>query len=158
MDNWHWIPVHPDEWPHEGCTCPFEVAYKELELGWGRFEQTLSSRKEDQEYFRFIALSKEMRDAGLISYAKDAMVTPDGFLHIDQDLWSCCEWRQDSPLTDLFNTAAAWEVESAFDAQIAWLDSLEQGIGPSERDDPKYCVRLRATEEGLLLIRWTKTA
>ncbi|WP_080487071.1 hypothetical protein [Burkholderia ubonensis] len=157
-NNWHWILVHPDEWPHEGCTCPFEAARAELELGWGRFEQVSSRRQEDEENFRLFTLSNEMHDAGLISYTKDAAVRPDGFLYIDQDLWSCCEWRQDSSLTDLFEMAAAWEVESAFSAQIAWLDSIERGIRPSERNDPKYCVRLRATEEGLSLVRWTKMA
>jgi hypothetical protein len=48
--------------------------------------------------------------------------------------------------------------ELAFGALTTWLEDIDRGMDPAERDDPQDCVRLCATADGLSLIRWAKTA
>jgi len=158
-DSWYynWMQVAPDEWPHWACICPYDVALQDLERGWGRADLVLSDRKLRKELMFFMMRSRDMRDAGLISYTPDAHVTPDGCLCMYSQIWPCCEWAPDSPLTDLLNTVAEFEIESAFNGLITWLDNIEHGIDPRQCDDPINYARLSETEEGLLLINWTRS-
>lgn len=150
----YWVKVHPNEWAHRVFKCPFEVALEELELGWGRFDEILSNRKTEQERLRLFGVSREMHDAGLIHNLADASVSPEGYLYMIQGAWPCCEWNPDSPLVELLDTAATWEIEAAFHALRAWLDAIDEGVEPGERNDPKYTVRLREIDDGLSLLRW----
>lgn len=135
--------------------CPFEIALNELELGWGRSDRVLSSRKAEDERLRIAYLSSDMHDAGLINYKRGVLMSPDGHLIVDQDTRSACEWILQSPLTELLDVAACWEIESAYEALSEWLDNIEQGLHPGQRDDSKYCVRLREADNGLSLVRWS---
>jgi len=136
--------------------CPFDVAVTELEFGWGRHGPALKGRSAVAEQVRFVSWAREIYVAGLIRYTKGAKVSPEGCLYIDQNITSNCEWIQESPLTELFNMAASWEVESAYSALSAWLNDIERGVSPMQRHDPIYCVRLCATNDGLSLIRWIR--
>ncbi len=150
----HWIRVYAEERAYSSVPCPFDVALTELDSGWGDPGLALMGRKAVQEQLRFIFLSHEMHAAGLLRYAKDAEVSSDGYLYIGQDITSCCVWVAESPLTEILDTASRWEIESAYSALSTWLDEIEQGLRPGQRDDPKYCVRLRETDDGLSLVRW----
>ncbi|MFL9869742.1 hypothetical protein PQR67_36735 [Paraburkholderia fungorum] len=152
----YWIKVHAEEKTYWAIPCPFDVALAELDRGWGHPGAGLIGRNAVQESLRFIALSREMHAAGLIRYKKGAKMSPEGCLYMDQDIVSSCEWIQDSPLTEILDTACIWEIESAFSALSVWLDDIEQGLQPGQRDDPKYCVRLCETDEGLSLVRWIR--
>ncbi|MDR6476198.1 hypothetical protein J2778_003698 [Paraburkholderia graminis] len=150
----HWVKVYPDEQQYRSLSCPFEVALEELERGWGGPGEALIGRKAVQEQLRFIFLAHEMHTAGLIRYKSDADVSSDGYLYVGQDLTSCCIWEEKSPLTKLLDTASTWEIDSACSALSMWLDDIEEGVRPAQRDDPKYCVRLGKAGTGLSLIRW----
>lgn len=159
QEGWHhcWRRVHPDEWPHWACICPYDVAVNELEFGWGRADVALSTRKAAKERLRLITLSRLMRDAGLIGYTRDASVSPEGYLYMYPQVWPCCEWIHNSPLTDLLNAAAEFEIDSAVSRLNTWLGHIDDGFEPTVRDDPTSCVRLCETEEGLSLIKWWQT-
>ncbi|QCC05363.1 Transposon Tn7 transposition protein TnsD C-termianl domain-containing protein (plasmid) [Cupriavidus necator H16] len=151
-----WVSVRPEEGPRWGLICPYDIALNELQLGWGRSDLALSNRPAEQERRRFCSVSHAMRDLGLIRYTRDAAVAPAGYLYADQDVWTCCEWVRESPLTAVLDMAVAWETELTFDALTTWLDDIDRGVAPLERDDSKSCVRLRETDDGLLLIKWTR--
>ena len=151
-----WINLHSEEEPRQGLICPYELALDELQHGWGCSDLALSNRETEQEWLRFCGVSHEMRDAGLIRYMKDAKVSPQDYLYVDQDVWTCCEWVRGAPLTALLDMAVAWEIELEFGALSTWLDNIDLGADPFERDDLKYCVRLCETNDGLLLIKWTR--
>lgn len=153
---YHWMKVTHDEWPLWPYTCPYNIALQELELGWGRADLVLSSRKAEDERLRFIRLSRLMRDAGLIEYTPDAKISPEGYLYWYPQVWPCCEWINNSPLTELLSTAAEFEIEAAISRLTAWLDDIDDGFEPQLRNDPTNCVRLCETEEGLSLIKWTQ--
>lgn len=150
----HWIRVHADEQPYWSTPCPFEVALAELDRGWGGFDQAVSNRRLVQEQVRFLDLVHEMHAAGLVHYTEEAQVSDNGYLYIGQDLPSSCRWADDSPLTELLNTASIWEIEAAYGAISTWLDNIEEGTPPGHREDPRYCVRVVHADAGLRLIRW----
>lgn len=104
----------------------------------------------------FVKLAHDMHIAGLIRYAKSSKISTKGYLSTEQEIASCCEWVHDSVLSDLLEKAADWEVEAAHCAVSRWLDDIDHGLQPAQRDDPKCCTRLCATDDGLLLIKWTK--
>ncbi|ALD90522.1 hypothetical protein CR3_1288 [Cupriavidus gilardii CR3] len=149
-----WIKTQRDELGEASRQCPFEVALQDLELDWGRRGRALPSRLAQQEMYRFLKESHAMRDAGVLSYKEGAQVSPDGYLYLMQRVWPCCEWNRDSPLLDLFRTAARWEIDSEHRAITRWLDDIEAGSHPSHRQDPLYCVRLRSDEQGASLLHW----
>jgi hypothetical protein len=68
------------------------------------------------------------------------------------------EWTDRSPLTNLLNTAAEFEIDIAMIGLDAWLQSIENGNPPYLRSDPTRCIRLCETTEGLALIKWTPTS
>lgn len=149
-----WIMVRADKAMRWNYRCPFDVALMELKRGWGPNQQVLSDITIERERQRLIASSHDMHDAGLITYRQGARVTPEGYLSTTQSVWPCCDWIYDSPLLELLNYVAEWEIESALDALTTWLDDINRGSKPSERDDPKYCVRLCEADHGLALFRW----
>ncbi|MFS8980570.1 hypothetical protein PO002_40135 [Cupriavidus necator] len=154
-ENSCWIKVHADEGRCRNFPCPFAVGLEELKLlGWGLRKQPLSQAKIEQERLRLIALSRDMHNAGLISYMEGAKVSPEGYLSTTQSVWPCCEWNDQSPLLELLNSVADWEIESTLDALTTWLDDIDRGAKPTERDDPKHCVRLCEADPGLALHRW----
>lgn len=155
--SYHWAEVHPDQWPHWGCTCPFDNAVQDLELEWGRADLVLSRRIAEKKLMRFMALSHEMHDAGLICYTADAKVSPEGYLYVYQEVWPCCEWIGNALLADLFNATAEFEIESTLVELNAWLDNIDDGINPAMRGDPAGSVHLCETDEGLSLIKWTQS-
>ncbi|KAF7964088.1 hypothetical protein AWV80_02375 [Cupriavidus sp. UYMU48A] len=61
---------------------------------------------------------------------------PEGYLSTTQSVWPCCDWIYDSPLLELLDYVAEWEIESALDALTTWLGDIDRGSKPSERDDP----------------------
>lgn len=156
FSEFYWVKVVAEELGPLSFQCPFEVALTELELDWGRRGRALSARLAQRDMYRFLEKSRAMRDAGVLSYKAGASLSPDGYLYAMQDVWPCCEWDQDSPLLDLFRTAARWEIECAHSAITRWLDNIDQGIEPFRRDDPLYCVRLYDDDDGLSLVRWSK--
>jgi hypothetical protein len=151
-----WVSVHPGEGPRWGLTCPYDIALNELQQGWGRSDRALCNRQAEQERWAFGRVSSEMREAGLIRYTKNASVAPQGYLYGDQDVWACCEWVRESPLTALLDMAVALEIELAFGALTAWVEDIDRGIDPLGRDDRRHCMRLCETDDGLLLIKWTR--
>ncbi|HJV85215.1 MAG TPA: hypothetical protein VJ698_07040 [Noviherbaspirillum sp.] len=155
IEGWygHWIHIDSDERLPWNYTCPNKIAVDELEFGWGCPD--LSRYKADRELSRFIRLSHDMYDAGLISYTPDAHVSPEGHLYACPRVWPCCEWSNASSLTDLLNAVAEVEIESALCALMKWLDDIDNGVAPYKRDDPTRCLRLCETEDGLLLIKWS---
>lgn len=88
----NWISEHSEEEPRRGLICPYKLTLDELQHDWGCSDQDLSSRETEQERLRFCGVSHEMRDAGLIRYMKDAKVSPQDYLYVDQDVWNCCGW------------------------------------------------------------------
>jgi hypothetical protein len=97
-----------------------------------------------------------MHAAGLIRYAKGSKISTRGYLYTEQKIAACCEWVDDSLLSELLETAAGWEVDAAYSAVSKWLDNIEYGLRPGQRDDPKYCIRLCEADSGLSLIGWAK--
>ncbi|MFP3559179.1 hypothetical protein SB861_52390 [Paraburkholderia sp. SIMBA_049] len=149
-----WLCNQTEEGRGEGMICPYDLALDELKHGWGRSDLGPSNREAEQERLRFGRVSHDMRDVGLIRYMKDAKVSPQGHLYFDQDIWVCCEWVRDAPLTAVFDMAVTWELDAAIDALIIWLDDIDHGVAPFARADPQYCVRLREMDDGLSLIKW----
>jgi hypothetical protein len=154
----YWIPVHPDDWPHWACTCPYDVAIAELKRRWGRSDEVFSRRAAEQEYFDFISCSSEMFEAGLIGYSANANLSPEGRLHLFPQSSPCCEWNDNSPLTELLSSAAAFEVMTAASNLNRWLDSIETGAHPGLRRDSTSTVRLCQAEDGLTMIHWSPLA
>ena len=154
----HWIQVDPNGWPHWTLICPYEAAGQELELGWGNGDFLLSDRKEEKETIQFILLSHHMHDAGLIEYTPTAQTSEEGYLYVFPQVWPCCEWINESPLTCLLNTIVELEVELIFSDLKLWLCDLDNGLGPDTRRNPSGCIRLSENAEGLLLIRWACSA
>ncbi|MEX3669792.1 hypothetical protein AB3X82_16515 [Paraburkholderia phenoliruptrix] len=150
----HWVRVHADEQPYWATPCPFEVALEDLDRGWGGLDYALTGRRAMQKEVRYLELVREMHAAGLVRYIEGAEVSDKGYLYIGQDLPSSCRWADDSPLTELLNTASIWEIESAYGAISTWLDNIDEGAPPGHRADPRYCVRVVHADEGLHLIRW----
>lgn len=151
---YHWIRVDPTNGPHWGCSCPYELAIQELELGWGRVELAVSERQSRQEMGHFLEDSHLMHKAGLIRYRPEAQLSPTGHLYRSPEVWSCCEWVQ-SPLTELLNAAAEFELETRIRELNAWLNDIDDGLDPFVfRGDAGY-LGLSKTEEGLLLLKWS---
>lgn len=69
-----------------------------------------------------------MHDAGLVEYTPAANVSPEGYLYTHPQVWPCCEWNTSSPLTELMNTAAEFEIDTAVRKTLKWLVALEQGV------------------------------
>lgn len=157
-EGWHrnWVEANAEERIHWSFRCPFDVALAELDHGWANPASALTGHQAVQERARFTALAHEMHAAGLIRYTEGSKISQKGYLYTDQEIASCCKWVHDSPLTDLLDKAAEWEVEAANSALLMWLDNIDRGLRPEQRDDPKYCIRLCTTDDGLLLIKWTK--
>ena len=157
VERWgesHWIRVRANDNAFRFIPCPYDDALAELAFGWGHRSRELRSHNAAQQQMQLILFAHELKAAGLLHYTKDAEVSAEGYLSTRQDIRTCCEWVEDSPLTALFNLAAFWEVESAYSALSVWLDKIEQGLPPWQRDDPKYCVRLCETDKSLSLVRW----
>lgn len=151
----HWVSTDPSGWPYWQLKCPYEVAIDDLELGWGYPERLLSNRQVGEQLLRFIELSHIMRDAGLVNYAREANVSPEGYLYAYPQVWPCCEWNTNSPLTELMSTAAEFEVDTALRRTLKWLVAIAQGEPPHNTDMPAACVRLCETKRGLSLIKWS---
>lgn len=151
-----WKQVDPNGWPRWQDRCPYEVVLQELEQGWGRWDLALSPRKLDAEMFHFTKSSHLMHDLGLIGYTPDANVSPEGYLYTIPQVWPCCDWTLDSPLTDLLNATAEFEFDSISRELIRWLDDIESGINPSHREYPTSSVRLIEKEDGLSLVHWIR--
>lgn len=154
--GYHWLKTDPDRRSNGRLLCPYEVALEELELEFGNKYNVLSKRKANDETYRFFQESKVMYDANLIEYTSEANVNADGYLCAYPQAWTCCEWKKTSPLQDLLNATADFEIDSAQFKINRWLDMIEKNrVHPSTRDEPGKCVRLRETDDGLLLIKWT---
>ncbi|MBC3879970.1 hypothetical protein H8K35_06465 [Undibacterium sp. LX40W] len=150
----HWEKVDPDNWPHWCCQRPYEVAIEDLELGWGRAENILSSRKLEQERLSFVRESKTFYDEGFIGYTPEAQVSEDGRLYLYPQNWPCCEWVDKFMLGDLLNTIAEFEIEIAFECISIWLHDIELGKNPNERQDPRSCIYLCESEDGITVFKW----
>lgn len=151
---YNWVHVHPDQWPHWCCKCPYEVAIEELELGWGRAEEILTSRKCEEQKLNFIRQSKHFFDAGFIGYTPDANVSAEGHLYMYPQTWPCCEWVDNSKLGELLNAIAEFEIEVAYLSLISWLNNVDDGENPGNRSDSSNCIYLCETEEGVTLFKW----
>ncbi|WP_157664850.1 hypothetical protein [Bordetella genomosp. 9] len=146
--EYQWARTDP-RIPYAGALCPFNVALQELACGWGRFDLALSPRLAEKERFRFLGLGEMLAARGLCR--RRSLTWTSDYRYASYP-W---EWVQDSLLTELFDRAARWEIESASRAVQAWLDGIEAGRVPSERNDPRYCVSLHAVGAGLSLLHWT---
>ena len=152
----HWVYVDPEQWPHWCCKCPYEVAIEELELGWGNEENVLSRRKLEDSRSIFIRLSKDFYDAGFIGYTSQANISNDGQLYLYPQTWPCCEWVDSSKVGELLNTIAEFQIELAYKSLVLWINNIEDGGNPSDRNDPYSCINLTETEEGLYLFKWSR--
>ncbi|MBV1777455.1 hypothetical protein KSF73_17165 [Burkholderiaceae bacterium DAT-1] len=153
--SYHWLRVDPERLRCLQLPCPYDVALEFLEHEWGNSYDILSIRNAEKRNIAFIQQAKEMHDADLIDYTPEANVSPEGYLHIFQQAWRCCEWKKTSVLTDLMNTTAEFEIDSALFKVIQWLDKIEIGAHPSEIYNSNKCVYLKETEQELVLIKWT---
>lgn len=154
--DYHWLRTDPGRLSNGRLLCPYEVALEELELKWGNKYDVLSNRKAHEEIYFFFQQSKAMCDADLIEYTPEANVNAEGYLYTYPQVWTCYEWKKTSPLRDLLNATAEFEIDSAQFKINRWLDMIEKNrVHPSTRDEPGKCVRLRETDDGLLLIKWT---
>ncbi|MGF6444733.1 hypothetical protein [Paraburkholderia youngii] len=156
-DPWEYKWAEVDPGSHFGwrSLCPFQIAIEELNVMRKMPEESTITRKKIENRILLSLVSRQMLDANLISYTKDAKVSAGGYLTIDESVARACIWRPQSPLTDLLNTAAEWEVDVTFDALKAWLDDIEHGAQPFNQDRPKYSLRLRETSSGMSLVKWT---
>lgn len=152
--NVNWVSIYPEDRRHWGCQCPFEVALEELQLGWGRAENILSSRKIEQERREFIRQSKDFFDGGFIGFTPDANVSPDGQLYLYPQAWPCCEWVDQSRIGNLLNTIVEYEIEVTLEALLTWLDEIEHGKRPNQRVDHADCIYLIEKDEGIDLFIW----
>lgn len=154
--GYHWLRTDPDRQSNGRLLCPYEVALEQLELEWGNKYDVFSKRKAHEETYRFFHQSKTMYDANLIEYTPEASVNADGYLCAYPQVWTCCEWKKTSPLQDLLNATAEFEIDSAQFKINRWLDLIEKKrVHPLVGDQPCKCVRLKETDDGLLLIKWT---
>ncbi|WP_288841666.1 hypothetical protein [uncultured Deefgea sp.] len=151
---YHWIRVDPDAWPHWNLKCPYDVTVHELELGWGCATSVLSHHRVQKETFRFIQLSHDMHDAGLIENTPTARASESGHLYAFPQVWPCCEWNNKSPLTRLLNAIAELELQFVHHDLRTWLDDLDKGLDPYTRKNLTGCMRLCETPDGLLLVSW----
>ncbi|WP_434668231.1 hypothetical protein P5W99_36985 [Paraburkholderia sp. A3BS-1L] len=160
VEGWHhnWVKVHAEERKHWSFRCPFDVAIGELDLCWAHRNSAYVGRNPSPKRVIFVELAHDMHAAGLIRYAKGSKITTKGSLNTEQEIASCCEWVHDSVLSDLLEKAADWEVEAAHNAVSRWLDNIDHGLQPGQRDDPKHYTRLCETDDGLSLIRWVKNS
>jgi hypothetical protein len=160
LEGWrpNWVKVHAEERKHWSFRCPFDIAIDELDLCWAHKNSAYIGRNPSLTRAIFAEQAHDMHAAGLIRYAKDSKISIRGHLNTEQEIASCCEWVDDSVLSDLLEKAADWEVEAAHSAVSRWLDNIDLGLQPGQRDDPKYCIRLRETDDGLSLIRWVKNS
>jgi hypothetical protein len=152
----NWVKVQAEEHKHWSFRCPFDVAIAELDLCWAYQNSAHVGRNPGLRRENFVELAHDMHAAGLIRYAKGSKISTRGYLYTEQEIASCCEWVHDSLLSDLLDKAADWEVEAAYSAVSKWLDNIDYGLRPGQRDDPKYCIRLCETDDGLSLIRWNE--
>lgn len=150
----NWVKAQAEEPKHWSFRCPFDVAIAELDLCWAYQNSAHVGRNPGLRRENFVELAHDMHAAGLIRYAKGSKISTRGYLYTEQEIASCCEWVHDSLLSDLLDKAADWEVEAAYSAVSKWLDNIDYGLRPGQRDDPKYCIRLCETDDGLSLIRW----
>lgn len=156
--SYHWVKTSPDGWPYWQIKCPYEVALENLDLNWEHSDRVLSNREVQDELLHFVKSSCVMRDAGLIEYTPDANISPSGYLYAYPQVSPCCEWNQTSPLTQLLNKIAEFEIELAMVKLNRWLDAIDKGSEPHERDELARCLRLCETKEGLSLIKWIPQA
>jgi hypothetical protein len=152
----NWVKVQTEERKHWSFRCPFEVAVAELDLCWAYQNSAHVGRNPGLRRDNFVELAHDMHAAGLIRYAKGSKISTRGYLYTEQKIAACCEWVDDSLLSELLETAAGWEVDAAYSAVSKWLDNIEYGLRPGQRDDPKYCIRLCEADSGLSLIGWAK--
>jgi hypothetical protein len=152
----NWVRVHREERKYRSFRCPFDVAIAEFDLCWAHQNSMHIGRNPSLKRVIFVELVHDMHAAGLIRYAKSSRISTKGYVNTEQEIASCCEWVHDSVLSDLVEKAADWEVDAAHSAVSRWLDNIDHGLQPGQRDDPKYCTRLRETDDGLSLIRWVK--
>lgn len=152
----HWERVNPEDDPHLVWTCPYDGVMEELELRWGRADQMLSRRSTENELIQFISLSHVMHGLGLIRYAKDAEISPEGRLYAYPQVWPCCEWMVDSVLTELLELAALFEVEAAVSGFHSWLGAIDADSPPQASEESGACVRLCESDDGLILVKWSR--
>jgi hypothetical protein len=150
----HWVKVNPLDWPHWGCKCPYEFASEELERGWGCPERTQSTRQAWRTEFHFIDETGLLSDAGLIGYTPNAVLLPNGRLAVAPQVWPCCNWNEESPLTRLLSDAAECEINMAVRRIYTWLEAIDGGAPPYGQDITTGCVGVRNTAAGLTLLQW----
>jgi hypothetical protein len=155
--SYHWENVNPEDSPHWGSTCPYDVAVEELERRWGRAELVLSRRHAENALFYFISQSYAMHSLELIVYTKDAKLSSEGQLYAYPQVWPCCEWASESPLAALLDLAGSFEVETVADSLWNWLNAIDTGASPRGRVESTSCLRLCEEEDGLVLINWSRT-
>lgn len=146
--------MNPDDQPHCGLRCPHEVAFDDLEVRWALGERVLSSKALGKQWLHNLAVNSALYDAGLVRHTPISGPMP--AYHLGEFIGGLdnCEWNQDSPLTELLNAAAEFEIEAALMRHWRWLSDMEGGASPSTRELPSYPVQLNETSAGLELIRW----
>lgn len=152
--NYRWIREDVEDFSRWSRICPYDLALEELEVGWRCWHQHSTNRESFTMMRLFIEFASSAYNAGLITFTPGAEVSPKGYLALTQPIWPCCEWVLDSPLTNVLNAAAEFEVGSISQALFRWLDRIERGSHPGKRADPYGCLRLVETDKGLSLIHW----
>jgi len=150
----HWIHIDPRERHLWTKPCPYEIALQDLDDVWGPPD------RERRGYFKvranWLDISRKMFDANLIKYTESAKISPEGYLYADANCWHACEWNDQSPLTDLVDQVAEFEVEAMLRALTEWLDDVDVGAMPGWREDPVDFLRLSDTRVGLRLTQWLR--
>lgn len=150
-----WTKTEPDGWPYWGVKCPYELAIDDLDHGWGHPDRTLSCHQAGNKEKRLCALSRVLRDAGIVEYTPTANLSLDGHFYTYPQFWPRCEWKTTLSLIELMNTVAEFEIDTAVRKRLNWLVAIEKGEKPFDLDMPAECVRLCETDRGLSLIKWS---
>ncbi|MGX9936493.1 hypothetical protein ACVFVO_13980 [Advenella kashmirensis] len=153
----HWVRIDPRMGVHVYDRCPYGHAIDTLEREWGHPDMLrLTPRAKQKLWDTFIHQSRDMNAYGLVEYSQNAKVAPDGYLRgTYNNIYSSCEWNTLSPITELLNTVAEFEIDVALIKMMKWLDGIEQGHEPENYDLPAGCIRLCDTDDGLSLIKWS---
>jgi hypothetical protein len=152
----YWIEVDPDQWPHWGCTCPYDIALNNLEAGWGCSELVISTRTSHRDFLQSMHYSGKLFDAGLIKFPEGKEKKTGIALSYYYSDWRHWIWSKESPLSDLFNAVCEFEIESEVSYLSKWLQNIDEGSMPGKDELPTCCVSLCETDKDLMLIKWVR--
>lgn len=151
---YHWVRVHPDDWPRWNMVCPYTVAREQLELATGRRLEVLTRRQREDEEMELIVRSHALLERGLIGMTPGANASPEGRLYSVPQIWPPMEWVGTPWLNAVLDAATQCEVSALYSSLDEWLDDIAHGNSPAQFTAPPLLIWLSETEDGLVLIKW----